>query len=92
MSEFTWNEKCDPEIMNHGDWVIITEGSTVDNQTMVETISNRINVKLDWVFAGGRGLIRCMPGDGNAEAAKSAFKELYPDGSFGERGHLLMMY
>lgn len=67
---FTWTDACDPEIMNNGVLIAMTDAGRMANQQLVKTISNDIGHKLDWHYAGGIGVIKCLPE--HAEAAKQA--------------------
>lgn len=61
MSNFTWTDKEDPEVLNKGTTIMWAAGRTKAIQRFVEDLSNKVGAKADWCFQAGRAHIEIMP-------------------------------
>lgn len=61
MSNFTWSDKEDDEVLKKGTTIMWATGSTKAIQKFVEDLSNKVGAKADWSFQGGRAHIEIMP-------------------------------
>jgi hypothetical protein len=86
---FTWNDVCDTALMTNGRMVAMTDANKETNISIVETVSNEIGKKLDWHYAGGRGIIRVLPED--HDEAFRVLSEKYPNGKLNET-HSIVLY
>jgi hypothetical protein len=88
-SGFTWTDDCDTVLFTHGHAIAVTDAPKEIIIEIVETVSNQIGRKLDWHYAGGRGIIKAL--DTDMVDAVRMLIEYYPNGKIGQ-DHNIMIY